>query len=153
LEVEPYLTGEIELIVPTNHPWAFREEIEVSELVETQFLLREPGSRTYEILYAKSTQVGIAIESLDVLLTLGNSKAIVLTVKEGLGAAFISRLVVEKLGQESVATVRVAGLNLEREIFFARHDQRPATAAQKAFWEYVLHRHQESPPPVKTYAD
>ena len=56
-----------------------------------------------------------------------------MTVKEGLGAAFISRIVVEKLGQKGVATVRVAGLNLEKETFLARHDQRPATAAQNAF--------------------
>ena len=46
LEVQPYLTDEIELIVPTNHPWAFREENEVSELFDTQFIVREPGSGT-----------------------------------------------------------------------------------------------------------
>jgi len=153
LEIQPYLTDDLELIVPADHPWACREEIEFSELVETQFLMREPGSGTYEILHAQLTQVGIAIESLDVLLTLGNSEAIVLAVKEGLGAAFVSRIVVEKLGQESVAAVPVAGLNLEREIFFARNAQRPATAAQNAFWEYILHKHQTALPPVKTFAD
>ena len=46
LEVQPHLTDEIELIVPTNHPWAFREENEVSELFDTQFIVREPGSGT-----------------------------------------------------------------------------------------------------------
>ena len=137
LEIQPYMMDAIELIVPNNHPWANREVVELNELVDTQFIMREPGSGTYNTLQAQLKKVGIGLDSLNALLTLGNSEAIVLAVMEGLGAAFISRIVYEKLGQEGVAAVRVAGLNLEREIFFARHAQRPATAAQKAFWEFI----------------
>lgn len=51
MEVQPYLTVLIELFVPTHHPWTSREETEVNELVETEVIMREPGSGAYDTLY------------------------------------------------------------------------------------------------------
>ena len=82
-------------------PLASREEIEANELVETEFIMREPGSGAYDTLYPQLAQFGIALESLNILMTLGNSEAIVLAVKEGLGVAFISRIVIESLDRKA----------------------------------------------------
>ena len=63
--------------------------------------MREPGSGAYDTLYPQLAQFGIALESLIILMTLGNSEAIVLAVKEGLGVAFISRIVIESLDRKA----------------------------------------------------
>lgn len=86
-------------------------------------------------------------------MILGNSELSVLAVKEGLGVAFISRLVIDKFGQQSTTPVLLDDLNLEREIFFARHVQRPAAAARKEFWEFIHHGHTTAKQAAKSYAD
>jgi DNA-binding transcriptional LysR family regulator len=79
----------------------------------------------------------ISISDLRTLLTLGNSEAIALAVQEGLGVAFISEMVYDRLSEGRVARVDVQGMEIVRDIYIARHNRRATTVAQNAFWDFI----------------
>ena len=137
LEFHRFFCDGVSLIVPLDHPWAEREEIEPEDLFNTEHILREDSSGTYAAVRDALAEVGYSINDLHPLLTLGNSEAIVLAVQEGLGVGFISEMVVDRLGEGRVARVKIHGLDIRRDIYIGRHSSRPATVAQTAFWDFI----------------
>ncbi len=111
--------------------------IEPEELLEEGFILREEASGTYAATRIGLARVGVSITDLDTILTLGNSEAIALAVQEGLGLGFVSRIVVTNLVSDRVATLNIRGVEICRDIQIGRNTRRPATTAQKAFWEFI----------------
>jgi DNA-binding transcriptional LysR family regulator len=138
IEFCKFMTDQIMLIVPLDHPWAVKGEIEPDELYQTNFIFREDSSGTQATIRNALADVDIVDEDLETLLILGNSEAIALAVKEGLGAGFVSGLVVSKLVNGKVATITINGVNLDRDIYIGRLTNRLATKAQTAFWEFAI---------------
>ncbi|MCA9932593.1 MAG: LysR family transcriptional regulator [Anaerolineales bacterium] len=137
VELKRFMTDPVRLIAPLNHPWTSRESIELEELYEASYIFREEESGTQETVRRTLEQSGIDINRLETLLILGNSEAIAIAVQEGLGVGFVSDIVVSRLVQGRVATVKVQGLHMEREIFIGRHTRRAPTKAQSGFWEFI----------------
>jgi LysR family transcriptional regulator, transcriptional activator of the cysJI operon len=131
------LSDPLVLITPLNHPWARRAGIDSNELPEARFILREEGSGTRAMVAQGLIDASLNIDQLPKALTLGNSEAIVLAVREGIGVAFVSQLVVEWLAPGKVATVKVHDLSLRQDVYIGRHRRHPATVAQSAFWDFV----------------
>ena len=136
-EYQLYLEEPILLIAPLDHPWASMEEIEPEDLYEGRFIMRERDSGTYTNVSAGLLDVGIDIEKLDVFMEMGTSEALALAVEQGLGVGFVSKMILEKICPDRVATVKVKGLDILQPIYLGRQTAFPATAAQAAFWEYV----------------
>ena len=137
IEAFPFMCDPIILIAPLDHPWAQRGEIEPQELLEADMIMREPTSGTYEALREALARFNITMTDLHILITLGNAEAIALAVQEGIGVGFLSKMVVDRLCANKVATVRVRGLDICREIYIGRNTRRPATTAQAAFWGFI----------------
>ncbi|NUM46050.1 MAG: LysR family transcriptional regulator [Anaerolineales bacterium] len=137
VEFRQFMVDPVVLICPLNHPWAARTEIEPEELREADFILREENSGTRTVMRAGLEAHGIAEDELNVLLTLGNSEAIAIAVQEGIGVGFVSKLVYTRLVENRVATVKIRGMELERDIFIGRNTRIPASAAQTAFWGFI----------------
>jgi LysR family transcriptional regulator, transcriptional activator of the cysJI operon len=133
----PLLSDPVVLITPLGHPWAERQEIDAAELLEAKFIMREEGSGTRAVLAAGLSAVGLTLDHLSKALILGNPEAIALAVQEGIGVAFVSQLVVDRLAPGKVALVRVHGLELRQDIYIGRHKRHPATVVQRAFWDFV----------------
>jgi DNA-binding transcriptional LysR family regulator len=141
LEFTRFITDRVSLIVPLNHPWARRECVEMEELLDVNFIWREEGSGTRYVAEEKLRQHGIGIGQLKTILTLGNSEAIALAVQEGIGVGFVSQIIISRLVEGKVATVKVRGLEIEQEIFIGRDVNHLGTTAQTAFWEFVTDPH------------
>jgi DNA-binding transcriptional LysR family regulator len=137
IEAVPYMCDPIVLIAPLDHPWAQCEAIEPQDLVQGDFILREPGSGTFDAVREALAAHNISTGDLSVLITLGNSEAIALAVQEGIGVGFVSKMVVDRICPRQVSVVRVRGLDICREIFVGRNSRRPATGAQTAFWNFL----------------
>ncbi|HLF26927.1 MAG TPA: LysR family transcriptional regulator [Anaerolineae bacterium] len=137
VEFRKFMIDPVLLIAPLNHPWARRECIEPEDLQHADFILREETAGTYSAAREGLAEIGIAIQQLRTVLTLGNSEAIALAVEEGIGVGFVSHLVESKLVHGRVARVRVQGLTMQQDIYLARHTRRAATAVQSAFWDFV----------------
>lgn len=132
-----FMSEPILLIVPADHCWAEAGSIEAKELLEADFIMREEGSGTRATLAEGLDRVGMSLDQLHTVLTLGSSEAVALSVQQGIGVAFISRTVVERLVPEGVKVIAVADLDLAQDIYIGRQPRRPATTAQTAFWEFV----------------
>jgi DNA-binding transcriptional LysR family regulator len=137
IEFQKLISDPVVLITPLDHPWATRREIEPRELLEERFIMREDGSGTRTVAAQGLRRIGMSIEQLPRVLTLGNSEAIALGVQEGIGVAFITQSVVDYLVSGRVAPVRVKGLEMQQDIYIGRHTHYPATTAQTAFWEFI----------------
>ena len=137
VEFRKFMTDPVILICPLDHPWATRGEIEPDELRDAEFIMREENSGTRMIVRKALDEHNIAESELETLLTLGNSEAIAIAVQEGIGVGFVSSLVFTRLVQGRVATVKIRGMNIERDIYIGRNIRVPASTAQTAFWSFI----------------
>jgi DNA-binding transcriptional LysR family regulator len=137
LEAISFLCDPIVLIAPLNHAWAKRGEIDPSELMDGDFIMRESTSGTFNAVSDALITQNISINDLRILITLGNAEAIALAVQEGIGVGFVSQMVVDRLCKGKVAEVRIRGLNICRQIYVGHNSRRPATNAQTAFWNFI----------------
>lgn len=140
VEFHKFMTDEVILIAPLDHPWAARDEIEPEELYDADFIFREESSGTQTAVREALAPLGIDVDQLETILILGNAEAIALAVQEGLGLGFVSSIVYTRLVQGSVAPIKVRGLAIHRDIFLGCHTRRPPTVAQTAFWELIVHK-------------
>lgn len=131
------ITDPILLIAPLDHPWAQRRWIEPEELPGADFIMREEGAGTRAVAAEGLAELGLSMEQLHTVLTLGNPEAVALAVEEGIGVGFVSQMVVSRLVRDRVTPVNVRGLCLEQEIFIGSYTGQPETKAQATFWEFV----------------
>lgn len=133
LSVRQFAEDEMVLVVAPSHPWASRRRISPAELVETGWVLREPGSGTRSIFESWLVRMEIAPADLRLEMELPSNEAVRSAVAAGAGATVISRLVAENALQAgSLADVP---LDLPRRRFYAlRHKERHVTHAERAFW-------------------
>ena len=141
LEFSQFITDQVRLIVPLNHPWAEREFVEPEELLRANFIWREEGSGTRYVAEEKLREHGIVFEQFKTILTLGNSEAIALAVQEGIGVGFVSQMIISRLVAGKVAAVKVRDLDIQQEIYIGRDANRLGTTAQTAFWQFVTDPH------------
>jgi DNA-binding transcriptional LysR family regulator len=138
VEFSKFMTDQIVLIVPLDHSWATKGEIEPEDLYEANFIFREENSGTQVTVRNALADAGIDIDQLKTLLVLGSSEAIALAVKEGMGTGFVSSLVVSRLVNGQVAVIKIKAVDLTRDIYIGRLTNRLATKAQTAFWDFAI---------------
>jgi DNA-binding transcriptional LysR family regulator len=136
-EIQLYLQEPLVLIAPEGHAWLDRDPIEPEELHEGRFIMREAGSGTYENVKRGLAELGIDIAQLNVFMEMGTSEAIALAVQQGLGVGFISKMILQKICQDNVRSVKVRGLEIIQNIYFGRQKVQPASSAQVAFWNFI----------------
>ncbi len=138
LEIQKFFHDRITLIMPASHRWENRTSIEPSELVEEPIIMRESTSGTRRVVLEELAKHDISLEALNVFLELGNAEAIVRTVADGYGVAFVSELAAEyPLERGNVVAIPVEGLNLQRAIYMARKRLGDPYRPRDAFWSFV----------------
>ncbi len=139
LEFAAFLTDEVVLIAPPDHPWAVGRAVTPQELLTVPFIMREPTAGTYEVLAEGLAAHGLGIEELQVVLTLANAEAIEMSVEVGIGVAFVSRLAAARgLALGKVVEAPVTGMPLARTIYMVRHQRHASTPLQQAFWDFAF---------------
>ena len=124
LEYQSLLDDQVVLIAPCGHPWSDGRTVRPENLLECEYIMREPTAGSYEVLSEGLAAHSLSISDLRVVMTLGNAEAIEMSVEAGLGVAFASCFVANRglmLGR--VVEVPVEGLDLTRSIFMVRHSR------------------------------
>jgi DNA-binding transcriptional LysR family regulator len=124
----------IVLLVPIDHLWAKLGTIEPHDLLDARVILREEESGTFHAVSRGLRGAGLEIEDLDSVLTLGNSEAIALAIRQGLGVGFVSEYVSQQLVRDGIQRVEVNGLSLRQDVYLLQSQRHPPTNAQAAFW-------------------
>lgn len=90
MEIEPTMGDELNLIVPSGHPLADREEVTLEEALEYPFVLREQGSGTRRVMEEQLIAKGLDPAAMRVVMELGSTGAVKSAVEAGLGLTIIS---------------------------------------------------------------
>ena len=138
LECFPFFADELVLIVAAKHPWATRGEIAPAELKDTDWILREGGAATRQLVLATLAEQGLPTDDLRVAMELGSVEAVEAAVEAGHGVSFASRVAVQRgLELGRIKTINVTGLDMRRQIFLAHNKMRTCTCAQLKFREFI----------------
>lgn len=138
LEVTPIYTDELVLIVPARHPWADCDRILPSELLEAEWVAREPGAATRQLIFSKLAETGLETDKIKIVMQLGCPEAVVVAVENGCGVSFVSQVAVQRsLQLGRIKTVAVEGLSITRQILLARNPNGAGTRVQQRFQDFI----------------
>lgn len=133
LVTEPWLEDELVVFAPPSAP-LLQKPVTLESLAQQQWILREKGSGTREIvdylLLSHLPQFHLGME-------LGNSEAIKHAVRHGLGISCLSRRVIaEQLETGSLVEVSVPLPRLVRTLYRIHHRQKHISNALQRFLKY-----------------
>jgi DNA-binding transcriptional LysR family regulator len=127
------------LIVPPDHPWAIRHEINSEELNEQPFIRRESSSGTFEVLYDSLKFHGIDPGKFNIISRLGDAEAVLMAVENGIGITFISEMMASRsLALGKVVKVKVTGVTIRQPIYLVRNISNNSTLATNKLWEFIF---------------
>ncbi len=136
LAVEEMAAERMVVICPPDHGWARGGALTSGDLRRAEWVFREDGSGTRAAFLAALPALGVAPESLNIVLTLPSNEAVREAVAAGAGVACLSPLVCATAVQLGI--VRRANLSLAPRLFNAvRHKERYASQAVQAFLQAV----------------
>lgn len=119
IQEEYFCDDELVLITPPSHPWAQLEEVDLKELENAEFIMREQGSGTREIFEEALKDFDINYE---IKFELGNTEAIKKAVEANLGVSCVYRKCVAKEAMDgSIAVRNIKGLKIMREFQLIHH--------------------------------
>ncbi|MEG3437491.1 LysR substrate-binding domain-containing protein [Pannus brasiliensis CCIBt3594] len=130
------------IIVGRSHPWYERESIELPELMETDWVMRESGSGTQQRFEEALSNWGIDLDRLKVTLVLNTGEMVKAIVENSHSAAGISELMVKKeLELGTLRSIRVVDrsgdsprtLEFIRPFLKIKHNQRFQTRICQVF--------------------
>ncbi|HEU5239758.1 MAG TPA: selenium metabolism-associated LysR family transcriptional regulator [Pyrinomonadaceae bacterium] len=114
VEVVPWLTDQLVLVVAPKHPLARKKSVKADDLRTEKFILRESGSATRAAIVTHLQTAELHVEPI---IEMENPESVKKAVQSGLGIAFISKFAVEtELKAKSLVAVRVQGLDINREL-------------------------------------
>lgn len=143
LRLERLVGDEIVLAVPPGHPFARRQRVAVEELHGQPLVLREEGSGTRRSVEMALAAAGVALPLNSMALTLGSTQAVLQAIEQGLGVGFISaRAAAQAQADGHLACVRLAGVDLRRDLYLAYLPQRAGDPLVARFLNFA-HRYIE----------
>jgi DNA-binding transcriptional LysR family regulator len=132
----PVARDQLIVVVGPEHPWIRRSRLTVQDLMEGEWVLREPGSGTRSVFEEALTHTGVDPHALHVQLELPSNEAVRAAVEAGLGAAAISATVAApsiEAGLLHQAAFRLP----EREFHVLRHRERYRSRAAQGLLALV----------------
>lgn len=113
--------------------------IELENLLDKCFILRESGSGTRQEFENALLKKGINPATLNVIAEMNSNEAIKIAVCEGLGVSVVSSVSVKDyLDLGLIQAFTIEGLDLERSFYLVTHKNRPLSPCSAAFREYIL---------------
>ncbi|HEY2132053.1 MAG TPA: LysR substrate-binding domain-containing protein, partial [Acetobacteraceae bacterium] len=136
LTSRPVARDQMVVVVGPDHPWTRRARIAPANLVETEWVLREPGSGTRSAFEAALEGFGIAPNSLAVTLELPSNEAVRAAVEAGMGATALSASVATP-SLEAGLLHRIDLLLPDRDFHVLRHAERYRSRAADALLDII----------------
>ncbi len=126
-------------------PIDFREDlnnfdtITMEEILDCNFILREEGSGTREVLQSWFNERGINTDDIRVIAYIEDSDCIKELVALGSGVSIVSeRVIKNEIQLNKVKALYIKDLNIERDFYFVYHKNRQLTPLGETFKEHVL---------------
>jgi DNA-binding transcriptional LysR family regulator len=124
------------VVVGRQHPWVGRARLMPRDLMESEWVLREPGSGTRSVFENALAKLGVDPSTLRVALELPSNEAVRAAVEAGLGATAISASVAAP-SIEAELLHQLPFRLPEREFHVLRHRERYRSRAAEALLALV----------------
>lgn len=136
IESQCFMDDQLVLICSPDHPWASCGEIDIDELKNTEFILREKGSAGREIFDSILQVNGIEIvpswQSI-------STQAIIRAVSKGLGVSVLPYLLVkDSLERGEIQRVNIRNISLNRQFSIIHHKNKFLTDSAMDFISLCL---------------
>jgi DNA-binding transcriptional LysR family regulator len=134
LQVVPYASDELALVLPVKHPLARLPELSKEDLYRLGFVCLDAQSTTRKMVDQLLARSGLDVQRLRIEMELNSLEAIKNAVQSGLGAAFLPVVSIEReLTAGSLHKPSVVGLQVRRQLRLITHPARYCSRAAEAF--------------------
>lgn len=141
---EELFADELVLTVYPGHPWAQRQAVELAELSEPPFILREKASGTRMVMNRALQEHGFDPARFAVVAEMGSTEAVRQAIKARIGISILSReAVVEDLERGTLVLVAINGLRLFRSFYLIQRKNRQVSPLGTAFVNHLRSAVQE----------
>ncbi len=130
---------ELVVAVPKGHRWMERKEIELKELFEEPFIMREEGSGTLRTMeeYLKRYEPDFK-KKFKVITHLGSSTAVKEGIKAGLGISIISiRAIETEVKAGIIFPLRIKGVKMFRNFYLIWDKRRTRSPIAEEFIKFL----------------
>ena len=136
IDVHTWREDELEIIAHPDHPLARKGMVELKDLKDEQWVLRESGSGTRELFdEMNATQ----LVNPNILMSLNRSEAIKQAVADGLGIACISRLAVWRaVNGGLLSIIHVRDLSLKRYFYLLLNRNKYRSGVVQKIVDFIL---------------
>ena len=139
LQVVPYASDELALVLPVKHPLARLAELTKEDLYRLGFVCLDAQSTTRKMVDQLLARSGLDVQRLRIEMELNSLEAIKNAVQAGLGAAFVPVVSIEReLAAGTIHRPVVADLQVRRQLKLITHPARYSSRASAAFRQDVL---------------
>ncbi len=139
LQVVPYTSDELALVLPIKHQLAKLKELTKEDLYRLGFISLDSKSTTRKVLDKLLSGSGLDVHRLKIEMELNSLEAIKNAVQSGLGAAFLPVVSIEReLASGTVHKPYIADLKVHRQLKLISHPSRYCSKAAEAFRENIL---------------
>jgi len=138
LKYSPFVEDELILVVPRGHRWWKKSSIEVQELSNEPFIMREVGSGTRISMEKKLHELGISPDSLKIIAEVGSTTAVKQAIKANLGISLISeRAVEEEMSLKLLKKIPLKKVVFKRTFFIIQDKKRTASPLCSALMHFL----------------
>ncbi len=134
-----WLSDELKLVVPKNHPLALQKEIKVDDLRDYPMVIREPGSGHRRTLDEALGKLGFQSEDLRIGLEAGSTEAVKNAIRYGLGYSFLSKYALQTYDKEQLHICQIEELELVRGFYLLSLRNKPLSSAASAIYQCIMH--------------
>jgi len=139
LDIVPYSTDELALVLPAKHNLAKEKELSKEDLYKLNFVTLDSQSTTRKVVDKLLKDSGLDVQRLKIEMELNSLEAIKNAVQAGLGAAFLPVISIEKeLSSGTINKPNISDLGVKRELKLISNPSRYTSKASEAFKKDIL---------------
>ncbi|MEH7123077.1 LysR family transcriptional regulator [Bacillus sp. JJ1773] len=118
--VEKFAEDELILVIPANHRWADKSEIDIEELSEEKMIWREKNAGIRTII-ENVFSVNNVLEKINYRMELGSTQAIKSAIEAELGVGILPKLsVMKELKLGSLKQLAISGITIKRNFWIVK---------------------------------
>lgn len=135
----PLMNDELVLISPVSYAIC-SPTLDLNEIINYNFIIREKGSGTREIIEKVLSSTPYNFDSLNVIAYLEDNETIKKFVECGLGLGFISKYEIDNNLNQTYRMHKINNLPLERFFYLASHKIRTLSPLSNKFIDFLLEK-------------
>lgn len=136
--LEEIFSDELVLAVYPDHPWAKRQAVDLEELANQPFVLRERGSGTRRVMVQALETRGFNLSRLNVVAEMGSTEAVRQGIKARIGISILSsHAVVEDIQQGTLLKIPINDVSIGRSFYLVQRKNRQSSPLCTAFLKHL----------------